>query len=429
MSKYILNFSKEKLVLGLALIILTTLADGSTDRLVKINCETNIHVNCGNTPNAIFMDNDQSINPHLLVVFTQNDHVFFTVSNDKGRNYITPIAVNQTPEAIYSNGENRPKIAAGTKGEIYISWTHKTNGLYAGDIRFSRSLDKGKTFSKPVTINNDGLLTSHRFDSLYATKSGNVYVTWLDKRDQVALRKAGGEYDGAALYFAISGDAGKNFLNPKTLKNYRVADNSCECCRIAIESHGEGDVAVMWRHIFAKNTRDHAYAILKVDGSSMLGRATVDNWQVDACPHHGPDLALGHSAENEDQYHMVWFSNGNDHKGIYYGLHNLSENGESQVYSVDSSPGASHPQIATVAIKGQEQNKHEKIYIAWKSFDGKKTRIKLIQSNDSGISWRDKSSTISTEGDSDHPLLLTYNSDIYLAWHTEEEGYRVTNLK
>jgi hypothetical protein len=420
MIKVLLGFC----AIGLLGASLTSLSAFSAER----NCDTEIHVDCGSTPHAVFVESDAPKQPQLWVVFVQNDHVFFTVSNDFGGDYTTPVKVNSTPDTIYTNGENRPKVAVGDQGEIYISWTQKTEGRYAGDIRFSRSLNQGKTFSETVTINNDGLLTSHRFDSLHVAESGKVYIAWLDKRDQVAVRKSGGEYDGAALYFAISDDSGENFLNPETLENYRVANNSCECCRIAIESHGEDDVAVVWRHIFGDNTRDHAYGILKSDGSSTFGRATFDNWQIDACPHHGPDMLLDRSVVEKDQYHIVWFSNGDDHKGIYYGLHDFTAGGESQVYSVDDSPGASHPQIAATNIRGQDKSGRGKIYIAWKSFDGEKTHIKLVESSDNGASWIDKGITMSASGDSDHPLLLIHDDNIYLAWATEEEGYRVAPI-
>ncbi len=393
------------------------------------DCEAEIHVDCGSAPNAVFVDSGVSEQSQLWVVFAQNNHVFFTASSDFGNQYSAPIAVNSMAEKIYTNGENRPKVAVGEQGEIYISWTQKTEGRYAGDIRFSRSLDQGKTFSEPVTINNDGLVTSHRFDSLHVAESGKVYIAWLDKRDQVAARETGGAYNGAALYFAVSDDSGGSFLNPETLENYRVANNSCECCRIAIESHGEDDVAVVWRHIFGENTRDHAYAVLRANGRSTRGRATVDSWQIDACPHHGPDITLDSSAVEKDQYHMVWFSNGDDHKGIYYGLHNFTAGGESHVYSVDDSPGASHPQIAVVKTQGLAKSEMKAVVIAWKSFDGEKTDIKFIESSDNGASWIDKGIAMSTAGNSDHPLLLTDDSDMYLAWHTDEEGYRVAPIK
>lgn len=373
------------------------------------NCDAVIHPDCGNTPNAFMADNKM-----LWVVFEQNDHVYFTRSNDLGESFDSPIAVNQQAEKIYTNGENRPKVARGHNGEIYISWTQKTDGMYTGNIRFSRSVDDGKTFSTPITINNDGLLTGHRFDVLQVTESGKIYIAWLDKRDLVAAKEAGDDYSGAALYFAVSDDTGASFV-----ENYKVADNSCECCRIAAAVYGEDKVAVMWRHIFDGGIRDHAFAVLSADGEASYGRATFDNWKINACPHHGPDIipALSDGSHNKaSNYHMVWFSNGSDQKGIYYGLQDTASGSQSQLYSVDAAASASHPQIAS---DGQ------RLYIAWKLFDGKKTHIKLIVSNDGGANWVDKGTLLSTADSSDHPLLIESGEQVYITWHTANEGYRV----
>lgn len=356
------------------------------------------------------------------MVFEQGGRVYFSISKDLGATYSPAVAVNDQPGKIYAKGENRPKIAIGQQGEIYVSWTKKTEGMYTGDIRFSRSLDGGKTFEKPYTVNNDGLLASHRFDALQVAESGKVYIVWLDKRDQVAVRKEGGQYTGAALYFAVSKDSGASFV-----ENYKVADNSCECCRIAVAPHKDDEVAVLWRHIFPDSIRDHAGAILKPDGRSTYSRATFDNWQIRACPHHGPDMIAaneaGHSQpmEHESRYHMVWFSSSAEHKGIYYALQNLQTGERSQFYSVDSSASASHPQIAA----GQQ-----KLYIAWKFFDGESTKIRLISSQQQGASWIDQGMILSTRNGSDHPQLIeSETGDVYLAWHTSDEGYRIEPVR
>lgn len=383
----------------------------------QLDCDQTVHVNCGSTPSAV-MYSDQE----LWVVFVQDGRVYFSTSEDLGATYSLPVAVNKEPEKIYANGENRPKVAIGRQGEVYVSWTKKTEGMYTGDIRFSRSLDGGKTFQKPYRVNDDGLLTSHRFDALQVTESGKVYITWLDKRDQVAVRKEGGQYTGAALYFAISHDSGATFGS-----NNKVADNSCECCRIAVAPYKEDGVAVLWRHIFPGSIRDHALAVLEPDGRSSYDRATFDNWKINACPHHGPDMIAAksfdyppvqsESSENGAFYHMVWFSNGTKQKGIYYALQNLQTSESSQLYSVDSSASASHPQIAAGP---------KKLYITWKFFDGESTNIRLISSEYQGASWVDEGALLKTRNGSDHPQLIeSETGNVFLAWHTSDEGYRI----
>ena len=69
----------------------------------------------------------------------------------------------------------------------YVSWTKRSPERFSGDIRFSRSIDQGKSFSPAQTINDDGLVTSHRFDALLTDHRGDVYLAWLDKRDRQQL--------------------------------------------------------------------------------------------------------------------------------------------------------------------------------------------------------------------------------------------------
>jgi len=388
-----------------------------------LDCEKTVHVHCGKTPSALMRSGHQ-----LWVVFTQQDRVYFTTSNNQGASYSPAVAVNSQPEKIYNNGENRPKIAIGKHGEVLLSWSKKTAGKFTGDIRFSRSIDNGKTFELPYTVNDDGLLATHRFDSLQVTDSGKIYLAWIDKRNRVAARKNGESYVGAALYYAVSNDNGASFSD-----NYKVADSSCECCRIAIAAHGEDEAAVLWRHIFPGSIRDHAAAILKPNGESSHIRATMDNWQINACPHHGPDMIRATNTstststnnpnisgmKNDNAYHIVWFSNGDDHKGIYYGLQNLNTGLQSQLYRVDDNAGASHPQLAQYG---------DRLFIAWKLFDGENTHIRLILSEDNGLSFVDKGTVLSTGASSDHPLLIEGKDGIYLSWHTSQQGYRVKAL-
>lgn len=370
------------------------------------HCAETISLACGNAPSAVF-DHDGK----LWVAFEQGEQIYVTSSDDLGASFSKPVVVNTTPEPIYAKGENRPKLAFGSRGEVLVSWTRKMPARFTGDIRFTRSLDGGKTFSQPYTVNDDGLQTSHRFDALYVTASGKIFLTWLDKRDQVRHRAQGQGYHGAALYYAVSENGGESFSS-----NIKVADHSCECCRIAIDGYSRDEVAVMWRHIYDGTTRDHAIAILGTEGYSTPVRSTIDDWQINACPHHGPDIAL---SDNGESYHMVWFSSGNLHKGLYYDRFALEDGKPNEPLSVDSRPGAGHPQVAVV---------DSAVFLLWKYFDGEATELKLMKSVDDGGSWAEPESVLSTAGGSDHPQLLKRGNEVYAGWHSSDEGYRIVEV-
>jgi hypothetical protein len=144
-------------------------------------------------------------------------------------------AVNQTPEAVAADGENRPKLAFGPAGEMYVTWTSPTSAKYTGDIRFARSLDAGKTWSEPLTVHQDRQRISHRFESLLVDRSGRIWIAWIDKRDLHAAEQEQRPYAGAAIYYAVSSDRGSTWKG-----DFKVADNSCECCRIALTLDSDG---------------------------------------------------------------------------------------------------------------------------------------------------------------------------------------------
>jgi hypothetical protein len=360
---------------------------------------------CGATPSAIFDTSGQ-----LWVVYVDGDYVWLSRSQDFGLTYDTAVQVNTAPEAIYADGENRPVIALGDNQEVFVSWTRQNSELYSGDIRFARSLDGGAHFAPVVTVNDDGLLTSHRFVTMQRTPAGQLYLAWLDKRDQVGAAAAGKDYTGAALYYTVSTDNGSSFA-----ANRKVADNSCECCRIAMTTAGAEQVKVLWRHVFEGGTvRDHAIATLAPEAASPAVRASNDHWAIDGCPHHGPALAAGTGG-----YHLSWFTNGDNNQGVMYGFHDDVTGETTRVHTIDPRPSGGHP---TISVQG------DTVTVVWKSFDGTQMNLQLVQSIDGGRHWQQPRVLATTAGNSDHPQALQLNQQTFIAWHTADEGYRLLRL-
>ena len=368
----------------------------------EIAQEAQISVHCGSTPSATFDSKGT-----LWVAFIQDEFVYVSHSNDLGKTYSNPVAVNSIPENAEHNGENRPKIIVDELGTIFVSWTLKTSIRFTGEIRFSRSTDNGKSFETPRTINDDNLFTGHRFESLFLSESGHLYLTWIDKRDLEAKLEQGEDYIGAAVYYAVSDDKGASFS-----KNYRVANNSCECCRIAIAPKGPKNIAILWRQVFGEDVRDHAIAELTPTGETLgTNRASFDEWHINACPHHGPTMAL---SSLSGDYHMSWFTNGDVNQGIYYARYSFDKQKSNALFQVDGQPGAGHPYLAEF---------DQKLYLVWKGFNGKETLLNLITSSDDGTTWSSPTTILRTGKGSDHPLLIKNTESLYLSWHSDEFGY------
>jgi hypothetical protein len=338
----------------------------------------------------------------LWLATVKNKKLLVSNSHDSGENFSTPVVVTPEAENIYADGENRPKIAVAQDGTVLLTWSKKQSKKYSGDIRFSRSTDTGKTFSLPITLNDDGQITGHRFDSLTINKKGRVVISWLDARDRDAARNKNEKFTGISIYTAQSNDNGASFDI-----NQKFHEHVCECCRMPTVWTTDGPV-VFWRNIFGKNTRDFAISNLDKGG---VRRVTDDEWQVDGCPHHGGDIALG----AEERLHLVWFTLGKTRQGLFY--KHLQGMRESSPISIgDSAAQASHPSIAASG---------KKVLITWREFDGNNITANSMFSNDGGITWSEQQQLADSNGSADYPVPLINNSQqMQVVWNTETEGLR-----
>jgi hypothetical protein len=346
----------------------------------------------------------------LWLARAEGGHVLVAASEDRGASFSAPVRVNPEPELIAADGENRPKLAFGRSGELYVSWTQSLETPFAGHVRFARSLDGGKTFSAPITVNSDRAPISHRFDALIVDGAGRVHVLWLDRRDKAAADRAGSEFAGISLYTAVSEDGGASF-GP----NRRLAEHSCECCRIALTNDTDGTPVALWRAVFGRNIRDHA--LLRLDGSSAMTRLPEDHWAMDACPHHGPSLSIA----PDGTWHATWFTGDAGRAGLYYAR--SADRGRSFSTPLafgDNDAQAAHP---SVIARGQT------VALAWKEFDGTNTQVRVMLSTDGGRSWSTPRMLATTTDRSDHPQLVADGKQVYLAWNSAREGFRLVAVE
>jgi hypothetical protein len=345
----------------------------------------------------------------LWVVRTEpvdkNSHVFVQRSDDRGGTWLPPMRVTAMPEPVSADGENRPKLAFGSRGELYVSWTSPTSQKFTGDIRFTRSLDGGRTWSGPAVVHRDRQVITHRFESLIVDRTGRVWIAWIDKRDLNVAQAAKREYSGAAIYYAYSDDRGATWRG-----DFKLADHSCECCRIALTLDAQGQAVAMWRHVFPPNERDHALAVLQPEGKDIVvERVTFDRWKIDACPHHGPSLAIS----GDGIRHAVWFNQVKGEGRAYYGR--LTNSAPSGVQALPV--GASH---ADIAVDGS------KVAVVWKRFDGTTTLVESWLSNDGGNNFS-PGPVLKSDGNSDQPRVVSKDGTMLGVWR-RAEGIAVADL-
>ena len=342
----------------------------------------------------------------LWLAWTAGGKIWVASSRDAGTSFSTPVAA--TPEKLNLDWgpDARPKIAIDREGDIALAFSIFRDNAFNGQVLVTRSNDGGKSFAavKPITANNE----SQRFETIGFDNSGGLFAAWLDKRNRVPAREVGKKYEGAALYFAFSKDGGATYSDARM-----AIDNTCECCRVALAFDPSNRPVVVFRNIFGGGVRDHAVIAFSEAGTpGEPRRVAVDDWQIAACPHHGPSLAISRSGS----YHVTWFTNGKARKGLFHAHSRDGGKSFSAPFAIgDPKRSPSRPYV----LAGPQG-----LVMAWKEFDGEKTTVNLMTSRDDGESWSKPSAIAETSDASDHPLLVTDGRRAYLSWMTTADGYR-----
>ncbi|MES2502720.1 MAG: sialidase family protein [Pseudomonadota bacterium] len=342
------------------------------------------------------------------------------VSTDLGKNFSKPVQVNKVAQKIGADGEARPKIAISPEGNIYVTWTEALKTPFSGYIWFARSINAGKSFEKPQIVHTDRAEITHRFDALHIAPDGKVTVTWVDKRDLLAAKAANKKYDGAAIYYAVSTDKGASFLPEK-----KLADNSCECCRIVTTNKPDGTVVAMWRHVFEGSERDHMIAEIPADNSKpQTHRATFGHWKIDGCPHHGAALATGGEGKDWWGYHMAYFDGNDANPGLYYSrMDGVAWASSPAKKFGNNNNQAGHPAILSLSGAKDE----EQVWLVWREVEAKSNKIMGMFSDNGGRNWNDAKVLASTSEKADYPALISKGKQVYLSWNTLK-GYQLIPL-
>ena len=151
----------------------------------------------------------------VYVVWTDNSpgnfDIFFIKSTDGGNTFSKPLNLSNDPGLSYL-----PRIATNGKNNVYVVWTDNSPGNY--NILFTRSLDGGASFDKPIILSN--LKGVSNFPNIAASGNDTVYIVWSHKNntdfDPSNTENQTQTYD---IFFTKSLDLGHTFSKPKNLSN------------------------------------------------------------------------------------------------------------------------------------------------------------------------------------------------------------------
>ncbi|MFW5442790.1 MAG: exo-alpha-sialidase [Methylococcaceae bacterium] len=336
------------------------------------------------------------------------DTVYVDFSKDKGKTYSTPIKVNTTEQKISAWPENPPAIQISNSGRInvlyYADEEQKATSFY------SYSDDNGQTFSSPALISDHAQSAMHYMDKMLIDSDDKLYLFWHDTRHESHDKEQAAGV--LSLYYSV-----KSPSNDSGFINKFISGGVCSCCRTATTFSSAGKPVILARMVYSDGIRDHALIRMNKHGVwQKPQRVTHDNWDIEACPEHGPSIAI----DNNNRTHLTWFTLGDTRQGIFYAQ--TDDDGKTvspplALGNINHIP--SHPDVITL---------NQRVIIVWKEFDGEQTTLHIKESLDRGKSWTDKTTGLQSQSKNSHPKLISNNTDIFLSWTTKNEGHRLIKL-
>jgi len=312
--------------------------------------ETNSEVAWEPVPRPVAKGNDGQ----LLVRTSESMNLLYAAHNDKGKqnlfmaktknigdSFSGSIPVNLEEGEVSAHGENGPKLRNGKGRGMFAAWVGNR------DIKFSRSMNFGKSFNPSIRVNDDLGKASQSFFSMEVAPDGAIYIIWLDGRDIKS-----GKPGTSSVYIARSVDQGKSFE-----KNIKVSGDICPCCRTALAFGDNGEIFASWRHVYDDNERIIVVAT-SLDGGKTWGepvKVTNAGWKINGCAHSGPAMKFVGG-----KLFISWYTGVNGKARLKFA--HSADNGKSFQVSKDiNGPvlDANHPDI--VAIENE----------AWVVFQGR----------------------------------------------------------
>jgi hypothetical protein len=188
-----------------------------------------------------------AIQPHLAAaedgsfyaVFIRNGNIEVSTSTDKGKTWSPPTVAIDARGKAKGGMQRGPRVAVDAKKTLYVTAplcfdeAEFAKQYPTQDLYFVASTDGGKTFSKPVQINEVPKKAPESLHWLAAAPGGEVFVAWLDMRQQPR---------GQDLAWVKITDQGK-----KIGKNQIIPGPLCECCAPGLTVDAKGTPTLIWR--------------------------------------------------------------------------------------------------------------------------------------------------------------------------------------
>jgi hypothetical protein len=220
----------------------------------------------------------------LHMVYGLAHHAYYVRSTDNGAAFTSPVKVNSTGTVETKMGERGPKLAVGTDGSIHVVWVDEWAPGVKTFVRYSRSLDGGKSFEALKTLS---AMSGVDGATLTADGKGHVLAFWHVMVDPKPEVKA-----ATWLHTTRSTNNGAAFGPTEKVNITNLSGLACSMCMMRARTGADGSVYLAFRSAEA-SIRD--FYVLKghpTENRFTALRVNQDNWNINYCPICGPELTL-----------------------------------------------------------------------------------------------------------------------------------------
>lgn len=173
------------------------------------NKNGSVYSQIGALENEVYIVWQESVNENPT---NREYDIYFTKSTDKGKTFTDPVNVSNN-----TGFSEHPQISVTNKG-IFIVWIDN-NGSNNTEIMFTRSLDKCENFPAAVNLSNTSTISNNPEISSFEDK---IYVVWQEVNRNNRIGEKNNQFekiDYGKILFKASLDKGNTFNNTIELIN------------------------------------------------------------------------------------------------------------------------------------------------------------------------------------------------------------------
>ena len=187
---------------------------------------------------------------------SNNTEIMFTKSVDNGTAFSKPINLSNNLQ-----NSNNQEISAFNEN-VYIVWQNidqNNNNNKNSSIMFKGSIDSGNTFNDTIEVATD---TNDAYPKVNSFED-YVYIVWNSENNKISQDNN----NNNGLFFIKSSDKGNNFENSIRIAHYNFGES-----QIAVNGN---EVFIVWGGLYEKNINDIYFVKSDDNGTSFTDPYTI----------------------------------------------------------------------------------------------------------------------------------------------------------